>query len=65
MQDPIVMKKDLCNFLKFSCHTKFRFAEREAQCILGECGLLTDFTWFAPLIHVITSLVKLMKSFKP
>ena len=24
--------------LKVSCHTKFRFAEREAQCILGECG---------------------------
>ena len=22
------------------CHTKFRFAEREAQCILGECGPL-------------------------
>ena len=26
--------------LKVSCHTKFRFAEREAQCILGECGPL-------------------------
>ena len=28
------------SFLKVSCHTKFRFAEREAQCILGECGPL-------------------------
>ena len=27
--------------LKVSCHTKFRVAEREAQCILGECGPLT------------------------
>ena len=26
--------------LKVSCHTKFRFAEREAQCILGERGPL-------------------------
>ena len=45
MQDPIVMKKDwttdLKSFLKISCHTKFRFAEREAQCILGECGPLS------------------------
>ena len=44
MQDPIVMKKDDDNrscFLKVSCHTKFRFAEREAQCILGECGPLS------------------------
>ena len=43
MQDPIVMKKDDDNrseLLKVSCHTKFRFAEREAQCILGECGPL-------------------------
>ena len=24
--------------LKVSCHTKFIFAEREAQCSLGECG---------------------------
>ena len=23
------------------CYTKFRFAEREAQCILGECGPLS------------------------
>ena len=33
------MKKDddnRCCVLKVSCHTKF--AEREAQCILGECG---------------------------
>ena len=36
MQDPIVMKKD--DVLKVSCHTKLRFAEPEAQCILGECG---------------------------
>ena len=28
------------SFLKVSCHTKFRFAEREAQCILVECGPL-------------------------
>ena len=43
VQDPIVMKKDDDNrsFLKVSCHTKFRFAEREAQCILGECGPLS------------------------
>ena len=44
VQDPLVMKKDNDNrscFLKVSCHTKFRFAEREAQCILGECGPLT------------------------
>ena len=43
MQDPIVMKKDDDNrscFLKVSCHPKFRFAEREAKCILGECGPL-------------------------
>ena len=40
MQYPILMKKDDDNrsFLKVSCHTKFKFAEREAQCILGECG---------------------------
>ena len=46
MQDPIVMKKDwitdLRSFLKISCHAKFRFAEREAQCILGECGPLNS-----------------------
>ena len=44
VQDPIVMKKDddnRCCFLKVSCHTKFRFAEREAQRILVECGPLT------------------------
>ena len=43
VQDPIVIKKtitDLRSFLKVSCHRKFRFAEREAQCILGECGPL-------------------------
>jgi len=41
VQDPIVMKKDdLRSFLKVSCHTKFRFAKREAQSILGECGPL-------------------------
>ena len=37
------MKKDDDNrswFLQVSCHTKFRFAKREAQCILGECGPL-------------------------
>ena len=34
------MITDLRSFLKVSCHTKFRFAEREAQCILGECGPL-------------------------
>ena len=34
------MITDLGSFLKVSCHTKFRFAEREAQCILGECGPL-------------------------
>ena len=28
--------------LKVSCHTKFRFAEREAQCILDECGPLKN-----------------------
>ena len=41
VQDPIEVKKDDDNrscFLKVSCHTKFRFAEREAQCILSECG---------------------------
>ena len=27
--------------MKVSCHTKFRFAEREAQCILGEYGPLS------------------------
>ena len=45
--DPIVMKKDDDNrscFLKVSCHTKFRFSEREAQCILRECGPLTNVT---------------------
>ena len=31
---------DLRSFFQISCHTKFRFAEREAQCILGECGPL-------------------------
>ena len=41
MQDPIVMKKDDNSFLKVSCHTKFKFAEREAQCILGACGPVT------------------------
>ena len=33
------MKKDdddILEVLKVSCHTKFRFAERKAQCILGE-----------------------------
>ena len=34
------MITDLRSFLKVSCHTKFRFAECEAQCILGECGPL-------------------------
>ena len=34
------MITDLVSFLKVSCHTKFRFAEREAQCILSECGPL-------------------------
>jgi len=34
------MITDLRSFLKVSCHTKFRFAEREAQCILDECGPL-------------------------
>ena len=46
VQDPIVMKKDDDNrscFLKVSCHTKFRFAEREAKCILAECGPLKKF----------------------
>ena len=42
MQDPIVMKKDDNSFFKVSCHTKFRFAEREAQCVLGECGPLNS-----------------------
>jgi len=27
--------------LKVSCHTKFRVAERQAQCILGERGPLS------------------------
>ena len=36
------MITDLRSFLKVSCHTKFRFAEREAQCILGECGPLSS-----------------------
>ena len=38
----IVMKKDDDNrscVLKVSCHTKFRFSVREAQCILGNVGL--------------------------
>ena len=35
------MIADLRSFLKVSCHTKFTFAEREGQCILGECGPLT------------------------
>ena len=35
------MITDLRSILKVSCHTKFRFAEREAQCILGECGPLS------------------------
>ena len=34
------MITDLRSFLKVSCHTKFRFAELEAQCILGERGPL-------------------------
>ena len=35
------MITDLRSFeSRVSCHTKFRFAEREAQCILGECGPL-------------------------
>ena len=45
MQDPIVMKKyddNILEGLKVSCHTKFRFAEHEAQCILGECGPLNN-----------------------
>ena len=33
---------DLRSFLKFSCHKRFRFAEREVQCILGECGPLNN-----------------------
>ena len=43
VQDSIVMKRDhnrSTNFLKVSCHTKFRFAKRKAQCIVGECGPL-------------------------
>ena len=41
MQDPIVMKKTMItDIFFFKCHTKFRFAEREAQCILDECGPL-------------------------
>ena len=35
-------RSDLKSFLKVSCHTKFRFAERKAQCILGECGPLKN-----------------------
>ena len=32
--------KQVLEVSKVSCHTKFRFAEREAQSILGECGPL-------------------------
>ena len=32
--------RSLIEGLKVSCHTKFRFAEGEAQYILGECGPL-------------------------
>ena len=34
------MITDLRSFLKVLCHTKFRFAECEVQCILGERGPL-------------------------
>ena len=34
------MITDLRSFLKVLCHTKFKLAEREAQCILGEYGPL-------------------------
>ena len=53
------MITDLRSFLKVSCHTKFRFAEREAQCILGECGPLrcvqqkSFLLFFADLVCVI------------
>ena len=36
------MITDLKSFLEVSCHTKFIFAEREAQCILDECGPLSS-----------------------
>ena len=49
MQDPIVMKQDDDKVERFHrCHTKFRFAEREAQCILGERGF-SLFTVRSPL----------------
>jgi len=34
------MITDLRSFMKVLCHTKFKLAEHEAQCILGECGSL-------------------------
>ena len=37
--------------MKVSCHTKFRFAEREAQCILGECGPLSSLKIMAELLE--------------
>ena len=36
------MITDLGSIKKVSCHTKFRFAVREAQCILGGCGPLKE-----------------------
>ena len=42
------MITDLRSFLKVSCHTKFRSAEREAQCILGECAPLMAFYIVGP-----------------
>ena len=42
LQWKMTMITDLWSCLKASFHTKFRFAEREAQCIFGECGPLID-----------------------
>ena len=42
---------DLRSFFKVSCHMKFRFAEREAQCILGECGPFMRMMKLHHLVH--------------
>ena len=42
------MITDLRSFLKVSCHAKFRFPEREGQCILGECGPLKSIEALCP-----------------
>ena len=49
------MITDLRSFLKVSCDTKFRFAERKAQCILGECGPLMVLTCIGEMVILLAT----------